>query len=73
MSVIVWNFGANAQLEQGYGGVAFNWLSGEAVVEVVDFATAEWSMADGPAHFTLTEELAHWTDTNRPAHWTFET
>lgn len=32
MSVIVWNFGANAQLEQGYGGVAFNWLSGEAVV-----------------------------------------
>ena len=32
MSVIVWNHGANAQLEQGYGGAVFNWLSGAAAV-----------------------------------------
>ena len=71
MSIIIWNQGANAQLEQGYGNGVFNWLSGAADV-VVDFATANWTLSDGPMHYTLSEERAHWTTVDSPAHWSFE-
>jgi hypothetical protein len=45
------------------------WRSGSADTSGPDFATAEWTLNDGQAHYAFADEPAHFTFTDSPSHW----